>query len=71
MAFRKLGDNIDASDMAIWSSHPCAREFVKEIESEIARGFRDILKRPCSENAEKIKAFQKVVGLFEEAQKMG
>ena len=71
MAFNKLGDGIDKSDMAVWSSHSCAQEFMKELESEIAKGYREIVKKPCSEYAEKIKAFQKVVGLFREAQKMG
>ena len=71
MAFRMMGDGIDGSDMCMWAMNPCATAFIKELEIRIDTGIRDLLKKPCPEHAEKVKAYQKVVGLFEEAQKMG
>jgi hypothetical protein len=62
--------NIDNSDMRIWANHPCSREFFKAFEEDVASGIRELIKNPTHENAEKVKAFQKIVRLIEEARNL-
>lgn len=65
--FKTEKQKMDNSDMQLWATHACSYQFFSEVEKEIEAGIRALIKNPTHENAEKVKAFQKIVSLIEEA----
>ena len=56
---------IDSSDMTLWANSACSYEFFSVVEDEIEAGIRALIKNPTHENAEKVKAFKKIMELIE------
>lgn len=72
MAFRKLID-CDKSDMAMWANSKACANFVMEIETQRDAANRSLIKCKASEHdehANRVKAFDFVLGLIQEAKNM-
>ena len=69
MAFNKL-KGIDSSDMAVWANTPACEAFICELNMEMSKDIRNLIKHPTEANAEKIRQKEIVLRLFEEARKM-
>lgn len=72
MAFKNKGI-LDNSDIQMWAMDKSAYVFEDEIKEEKSRAMRELLKcKACDhdKHAEKYKAFDKILGLIEEARKL-
>jgi len=71
VAYSKIKkQGVDASDMRGWSRSSCTQAFIDEIHIHKGLAFKALLKdgeKNHCENAEKFKAYEKVLSLIEEA----
>lgn len=72
MAFKKL-EGCDGSDMALWAVSAPAANFEREVvfmRDMASRALLDCKAEDHDQHAQKVKAFNKVLGLLEEARKL-
>lgn len=72
MAFNNL-QNLDTSDLNLWATCPACDQFVEELQQLKAKALRCLINNGADEHekfAQEYKAFEKVLGLIEEAREI-
>lgn len=57
---------IDSSDMQLWASSPCATAFIADIVDSRESALRALIKTPTEEKAAVVRAYDKVLALFDD-----